>query len=194
MDTDVAHRRTTAFTLIELLLVVGLLVMIAGLVWPNLSGREGRARLEYVVSEVTSRLGLARGGAMSTGRRYRCVFDEDGSTMWLEYEAHPVSEPGRFDRVAGQWAKLDLAGNGVRCEMVDLVGYDRLLKEQEREALDEELHSEFRDPIEFYPDGRCTAALIVLSGDLSQDEEKIELRLDGLTGEVGIRKRCREEQ
>jgi len=185
-QSAICDRQLRGFSLVELLLTIGVLIMLAGLIWPNLTGRRERAQLEYIGSQMASTISYARAAAMSTGRRHRCVFQDGGSQMVIEWEADPVEAGGEFEPLKGQWARLNLIQEGVRCEMVDLVGYDKLLKERERELLDQEIPSELYEPIELYPDGRCDSGTIVLS---AASGERLELQLNGFTGQVRVSRR-----
>jgi len=172
-----------AFTLLEVLLVIAVLVVLAALVAPNIAGRREQAQLEYIASHVSSLLSLARSTAMTTGRRHRCVFDENGSRMWIEHEVDPIEQGGQFEPINANWARFDLAEQDGRCVMVDLSGLHKLIRAKEIELLDQDLPEDVYDPVEFRPDGRCDGGMIVLAGPSGR---QTALELDGLTGQVRI--------
>jgi len=180
-----------AFTFLEVLLVLAVLVALAGLIVPNLGRRRERAQLEYITAQVTSLLTLARSTAMSRGRRHRCVFGDNGYRVWIEAELDPVGQAGQFEPIAADWARVDLSEQGGRCVMVDMSGLYRLIKAKESELLDRELPDNVYEQIEFRPDGRCDSGIIILAG---ASGENVTLDLDGLTGRVKVSQKCRDEE
>jgi hypothetical protein len=164
-------------------MVMGVLVLMAALVWPNVAGRRGQAQFQYVISTASSMLSLARSESMVSGTRYRCVFEDAGARMVIEHEPEPLDRPGQFEPVQGSWSRLDLAGQGVRCVVVDLDGVYKAIRLKEREVLEREFAPELFEPIEFQPDGRCDSGTIVLSGP---SDRAVQLQLSGLTGQVRI--------
>lgn len=170
-----------SFTLIEILLVIAVLVMLAGLIWPNVMGRREQARFDHVVLRVSTMMSLARSGAMMSGRTHRCVFDEGGGRMRVEWEPEPFDGAGEFEPVEGSWARLDLAKEGVRCEMVDLSGVFKAIRVRERDVVGEDPPAALLEPVTFRPDGRCDSGVIVLK---SKGGREAQMAINGLTGQV----------
>ncbi len=175
--------RASAFTLLEVLLVIALLAGMAAIVWPSLGSQQSRAELDNAASQLASFLSMSRSTAMSTGRRYRCVFSENGLIATIEVEDNPIEFPGVFERLKSHWARLDLAESNVVCEMVDLTGYRKIIRMKERELIEEEMPLALHEPVEFFPDGRCDSGLIVLVGSSGR---RLYLRLNGFTGAVKV--------
>ena len=76
------------FTLLELLIVVVVLGILAGLAFPVLAKSVTDARLRGAVSEVATALRYAKASAMNTGRRCRVVFDVAGETLEVSQVVH----------------------------------------------------------------------------------------------------------
>ncbi len=89
------RRRTGAFTLIELLAVVAIFALIAGLALPNLQIARGRDA-EQDAERLAAGLVFARQRAVATGVPHRAVLDLDLGDWWLEWwatEARVRGEP-----------------------------------------------------------------------------------------------------
>ena len=76
------------FTLLELLIVVLVLGILAGLAFPVLVTSVTDARLRGAVSEVATALRYAKASAMNTGRRCRVVFDVVDETLEVSQVVH----------------------------------------------------------------------------------------------------------
>lgn len=142
--------RRAAFSLVELLLVIALMLILAWFVVPVFTGELDRRHLEYSIDQVQSLLRSTRAQAMNDGKRYRiCWPDEDayeqteenGKTLQpvLEVEADPIDEPGVFTEVKAVWARGDTLYEGIQCKEVR-IGRPTLPEEEE---LQEELDSRF---------------------------------------------------
>lgn len=76
------------FTLLELLIVVLVLGILAGLAFPVMAKSVTDARLRGAVSEVATALRYAKASAMNTGRTCRVVFDVAGETLEVSQVVH----------------------------------------------------------------------------------------------------------
>lgn len=65
------RRVRPAYTLLELVLVLAILVMLGGLAYPSIQGAYGGVRLRAGADSLRSALALARAHAMDEGRTYR---------------------------------------------------------------------------------------------------------------------------
>lgn len=72
-----------AFTLMELLLVLAVLIILAAVVFPSFSGLRGNADQKAAVDQVRGRIADARGLAMQEGVPYRLAVHQDGSKLRL---------------------------------------------------------------------------------------------------------------
>ncbi len=177
-------RKARAFTLLELFLVLAVLVSLAAIVWPSLGGERRIAKLKYSAKQLAILFQFARNGAMAEGREYRCVFKRNGGKVMIESQSEASGQGGSFEPIKAHWALLDLRKDDIRCVSVELDEWEKLLKEQEREIVeeDENIVSEY-EPINFYPDGQADSAVIVL-GD--SENNFVSLEFNGLTGETNI--------
>ena len=84
-------RRSSGFTLIEMIAVALLMALVAGLALPNLGFRSQQAVLDEAES-VASLIEFARQRAVMTGTPQRLVFDLDTQRYWLEQNRRPRRE------------------------------------------------------------------------------------------------------
>ncbi len=106
-----------AFTLLEVMIVLSLLVLMASIAWPLLETRITKAELPESAERLCSALMMLRSEAVMEHRRYRIRFlptdsgeNEDGEAVdWqqpcLEYEHDPIRNPGVFEPVPAGWAR-----------------------------------------------------------------------------------------
>ena len=90
-----AQRRRLAFTLIELLAVLLIMGLVAGITLPNLSLRSERLVLGEA-EQLASDLAFTRQRAVATGLTHRVVVDLDNAGWWIEVwpeEASPFAAP-----------------------------------------------------------------------------------------------------
>lgn len=112
------HRaiRLHAYTLVELVLVMGLLVLISAITIPNFMRRVERETLPGSANQLRSLLTLIRANAAFDGVRYRVRFpsvddledDEDALNgrhqPIIEREDDPIHQPEVFNLVTAPWA------------------------------------------------------------------------------------------
>jgi prepilin-type N-terminal cleavage/methylation domain-containing protein len=157
------------FTLVEVLLVVGVILILAWFVVPVFTGELKRRRLEYSIDQMQTMIRLTRAQAMNDGKRYRIRWpeeeayeqaDERGVTLqpMVEVEKDPIEEPGEFTEVKAIWARGVTLHDGIQCTEVRLgrpkSAEDLLREEEEEERLEhiadgiEEMFNEEEDPFE----------------------------------------------
>lgn len=166
------------FTLLEVLLVVGLLAILTAAVMPNLLGRFTKERLPRSAKQMRSLLQLTRANAMLDGKRYRLRFpreeelDEEGTDLQpiVECEEEPFRNPGVYVPVEATWVRGETLLERVLCVRVRLgkPTVEQLLEniEDVTAELDEEekqknvFYQEFMEdfekdypPLVFEPDG-----------------------------------------
>lgn len=197
----------SAFTLLEILLVIGILATLAALVLPNLLKDLERARLPESARQLRSLVQVTRAHAMYDGKRYRVRFPEDNEIddeggnrqPLVEREDDPLLEPGVFRRVQSVWTQGDTLLRGIRCLEVrlgkptveelmsgDTTQHDQLVEELGSDA------NEIRPPLYIEPDGTSEWATMVVTNappdagdradELDEQYEQIEVILDGFTG------------
>lgn len=204
------------YTLLEVLLVVGLLVVLAGLIMPNFIGEIESGRLRTSSEQMRSLLTMTRSYAMFDGKRYRIRFpredelDSVGGDRQpiIEREDDPVDEPEIFNRVDDDWAHGDTLLREVWCAQVRL-GKPTLEDESQTGEKAEELAEElFEDedplypPLLIDPDGTCEWVTFVLTNvdretnveDLREDDPVIHVIMEGITGLAWLQRPFYEEE
>ena len=178
-------RRQSAFTLLEILLVIGILAVLTGLAMPRLLQRLEDERLPASCNQLRALLVLTRTNAMLEGLRYRIRFpaedelDNEGGQQQpiVEVERDPLEHPEEFDRVKAAWARDPVFKEGVRCAQVRLgrPSVEELLGEtdkdedasvqleEELERVTEESFDEGFPPLVVEPDGTTEWATFVLT-------------------------------
>lgn len=202
-------RSAPAYTLIEVVLVAGLLVILSALVMPRLSHLLTREELPGSARQLRSFLTLLRAHAAWDGKRYRIRFPEDeekdpiGGTRQpiIEREDDPLDYPEEFSLVTEPWAVgITLLRNVWVAEVrlgrptIALLQRQRELRSQIQDALEEEFedveHFEVdRPPLIIEADGTGEWVVFVLTkaprGTAVEELEsypRLELIVDGLTG------------
>jgi len=198
--------RTTrhgAFTLLEVTLVVGLMVVLAAIVVPNFLRELERESLPGSARNLRSLLTLAAANASFDGKRYRIRFPEEDETDLLggvrqpiiEREDDPIGDPEAFYPVSAPWAVGHTMLGEVWCAEVRLgrptIERLRQTRSQVRDALEEGME-EFeveRLPLVIDPDGTSDWATFLLTDappgtDLDELEQypRVELIVEGATG------------
>ena len=213
-----------AFTLFEVLLVVGMMAVISAITMPTIFARMKREQLSMSAGQLRSFLTLVRANAQFDGKRYRLRFltddelDEeefewmgDGRQPLVEREDDPFEEPGVYNAVTLPWAVGDTLLGKVWCVEVRL-GKPTMADIRERmdEALDDTEDTLIeaikdidprRPPLTIEPDGTCEWATFVLTEapcdiefDELEDEVRIEVILDGMTGLSWLQRPFYEEE
>jgi type II secretory pathway pseudopilin PulG len=133
--------------MLELLLVLAVLILLAGVIWTNLDARSSAGKLEFAARQLGTMLQLARSEAMTMGKSYRCRFESDGMRAVLEEEADPIKQPGTFVVLKAHWAQVDLGGpETIKCLSVHFDPWESQLKEQEAKVVESDDESERRGP------------------------------------------------
>ncbi|MCG3136681.1 MAG: hypothetical protein HJJLKODD_00516 [Phycisphaerae bacterium] len=155
-NSDFAIRNShRAFTLLELLVVIGLLVLLAGLVVPSFRGALERSQLPESAEQFRALIAMTRAQAMLDGLRYRIRFlnpDEPAAEGLneaelnqpiVEVERDPLAAPEEYTPVLAAWAQSASFLGDVWCfririgePTVETVKAD--LQDQELETEDEE--------------------------------------------------------
>lgn len=205
--------RRSGYTLVELLLTTSLLLIFAGLAVVSMETLnqgsafgEGTVRFETMVR-------FAHAEAARSGRRVRIDFVQETnevailntnqlSQVRLSWEPNPATEPDTFQDLIGPRWGVDQVNDALRVADVRLVdGADDCSTNStdaqtpaETEAatsppdmgIDPALDAETGSPasITFNPDGSCDAAEITLVGVHPEEDRRVILRVDGITGVV----------
>lgn len=161
-------RCRSAFTLVELILVMIVIFTIATVVAPRMTDFFPGFRLQKSVEHLYAWARKARGDAATTGLRQRLLLDPTSHKYWIEYEARPFKEPGKFVMLSGAWGEEKLP---------DEVRFDTLEGPQVDPSHGERRYLEFR------PDGTATEATITL---INERYDRKVLRVEGPSSKVYI--------
>jgi prepilin-type N-terminal cleavage/methylation domain-containing protein len=200
-DASIGKLRT-AFTLIELLLVLALLVLVAGLTWPALRGPLARQRLVSAAKNVRTELAKGRLAAMRAGELYEGRYTPDGTRLLIRPHHVPDLMEQATANNQDRGSALNMALSEVEAPPTDqLPSLETWLPEgthfvggYAEEAVETSLatgasepfaddESNWSGPIWFYPDGTTSDAQLKLANDNGLE---LDLSLRGLTGAVDV--------
>lgn len=183
--------RRKAFTLIEMLLVLAIVVAIAALSAPAMRGMVQSARLRAAADTVRTEWTRAHVKAMKTGRIQVFRYESGGA----KYSVQPwIAGDDAIESSAPTTAGFEVADStqdsanvGEGSELPEgtmFVGGDAAAESRslavEQTAMDAtEFESEWSRPILFYPDGTTSDAFVVVA---NENERGIQVNLRGMTG------------
>ena len=104
-----SHPRPTGFTLLEMILVMCIIAILAGVLVPSLSGFAAGRRTSNAATLVLSLANYARTQAVSEGAVYRLNFDDNARTVWLTKQTEGLFQPAK-----GDWGERQTLPDGVR--------------------------------------------------------------------------------
>ena len=142
------HLPNSCFTLVELLLVTGILVLMTGVMLPRLSSGYRAMGVRTAVSEVVSAIDWMSEFAIRNRVEGRFVFEDGKDVFWIESidGDNPLEGFSRMRR--GPFEERRLLPEGMIIEAVEAV---------------EETTSNPNRYLRFFPDGTRTAGVIKLS-------------------------------
>lgn len=108
------------FTLLELLLVVGLMAALAIMAWPMLENRITSSELPESASKLQSLLFMTRSQAITDHKRYRVRFDEGLQQPLVEVEPDAINAAGEWFETTEPWALENTLLGDVRVHAVKL--------------------------------------------------------------------------
>jgi type II secretory pathway pseudopilin PulG len=203
-----SHSRR-AFTLLEVGLVVGLLVLISAMVVPTFIEQIKGDALARSGRQLRSLIALVRANAAFDGKRYRIRFpNEDELDLFggqrqplIEREDDPIDDPEIFNLVTVAWTINETLLGDVWCAEVRMgrptVEETQALRKRVAEDIEEKLEEAFgkeeldprRPPLNIEPDGTSEWATFVLTDappdievDSLEDYAAVELIVDGPLG------------
>lgn len=160
--------RRNGFTLIELILVMIVIFTVATVVAPRLTDFFPSFQVRKTSQRLFAWARKARADAATTGLRHRLLLDPQSEKYWIEYEARPVKEPGKFVLLSGSWGEEQFPDR-VRFETIEGAETDTT-------------RSRCRY-VEFRPDGTSSEATITVANDRN---DRSVLRVEGATSKVYI--------
>jgi type II secretion system protein H len=160
--------RQSGFTLIELILVMVVIFTLATIVAPRFSDSFPSLQVRTSAERLFAWARKARTDAALTGCRQRLLMDSSKKKFWIEVEARPLKEPGKFTKLSGAWEEVQLP--------------DEVLFELIEGAETDPGTSALRY-LEFRPDGTSTEATIILS---NENGDRQTLRVEAATSKIYI--------
>lgn len=94
-----------AFTLVEILIALAMLVLLAGISWPVLETQITGSELPESATRFRDVLYMARAEAHKENKRVRIRFEPDAQQPVIEMEADPIEEPNVWTPVESAWAQ-----------------------------------------------------------------------------------------
>ena len=205
--TRMPSKRRQAYTLVEMLLVVGILAAVSAMVIPNLIGQLQADALPRSARQLRSLITLVRANAALDGRRYQIRFPNEDELDHLggdrqpliEREDDPFLEPEVFNLVTAPWAIQRTFLSSVWCAEIRLgrPTIEEIIQRRKRiaEQIEEKLSDAFEEyeperlPLVCQLDGTSEWAVFVLTEaprtielDELENYPQIELIVDGATG------------
>lgn len=186
------HR--SAFTLIEMLLVLSLLLVLVSVVWPAVLRISASNRLRQSMQDVNSAFAAARIRAIEQGINYQVYFELGGS----HYLVVPVDKELLGFETDSSDSQQTSSGHAVISQEIseDFEFSENVIATVTEPAIPFEWLAKFPDakdwnwmessfPITFYPDG--SAAFDLKHEILGKDQKKVaSIELRGLTGSAKI--------
>ena len=134
--SDDLYPKKNAFTFIEILIVVILLGVVAGLSIPNLGPTYENFQLSETTKNLTYLMRYAQSRAILKGEEFQLEFDTDKTSYWLTHFVDSGDGPVK-ERVSGRFGRRFAVPDGVHI----VSG---------------------REDVRFYPDGRMDKVRIYL--------------------------------
>lgn len=197
-------RARRGFTLLEVSLVIGIIVILTAMAMPTFINELERERLPGSARSLRTFLTLISANAAFDGTRYRVRFPQEDEVdpiggyrqPIVEREYDPIHEPDDFELVTAPWAVGRTLLGDVWCAEVRLGRPTaEKLQKKRNEVEDAVLKEKFKDfvpekpPLEFAPDGTAEWATFVLTDapwgtklDELENYDRLEVIFEGATG------------
>lgn len=181
-------RPPRGYTLMEMLVTMGIVVLVAGMSWPALRGPLANHQLREAAQRIRIELAKTRLEAMETARPYELRYY--GGSPWFLVTAEPVVEhDGMTTGPLGSSRRADL-DQEVRV-MLRLPGDVRFVDEAAPESVLHDYAQEappeddplWSAPIRFQPDGTTASTALALANG---EGNRVVVTLRGLTGTVAV--------
>jgi len=185
------QRGRTAFTLMEVLLVIALLGVVAAYALPSFFSSAQREELDQSARRFKATFAMCRAEAMNEARTYRIELIPDGCVRVCR-QVDPLYAPQYFNPVQSDWSATNILLEDVWVEAVQLLPDGPapiLIVDDNLEVADQEIEltaiGEFEAPIclDIAPDGSCPSLRCVLR---DVDGRAVMLTLDGRLGRLTI--------
>ena len=180
---------SAGFTLLELVLVLGIVAMLVGVMVLSVPNLAGARRLERQAERFATAVRLARADAANRSRRLRLTFDPETAQPTVLWEPDPLTAPGKFVDYSAicTWRNL-LEAEGIRVERCTFSGPSRYRYAVDAASADRETVAETDlAPITFEPDGSADSAVVHLVEVEDPEGMLARIELNGVTGRVTSR-------
>ncbi len=179
--------RRRGFTLLEVVLALGVYVLLASMLVLSLAGASHREDLDEATVRLGTALRRARAEAARRGRRVCFVLRDEAGGFAVLWEPEPLADPGRFAPMPATWT-ADLPSDLAEVTRVELTGPAawRAVGYQTAPMLLDGMI----DPGEvllFAPDGSSDSALVEIAALASDDARRGLVEIDGAAGTVTSR-------
>jgi hypothetical protein len=181
----------SAFTLLEVLMIVALLALVAAITWPDFGQARRSEELDESARRMKTLVQMCRAQAMNEARRYRLTFREDG-TIKVTRQRDPILAPHEYFRFRDPWAKVAFLLEHVWVEALlplpegppPMELKDELLEFDEFEGEPIPVSElEHACELNFEPDGISNSLRWILR---DSDGRGLEMTLDGRLGRVRV--------
>lgn len=180
-------RPRRGFTLLEVLLALGILVLLLGMVAVNFPAMRSSHTLEEGADRLATALRMARADAANSGRRLRLAFDAEEGRPRVLWEPSPLTEPGQFvEYGACAWQEL-MAVDGVAVATSRFVGSSAYRALGDATAKGAKVEDADLAPVTFEPNGSSDSVVIELVATDAPETRRARVEIDGLTGTVTSR-------
>lgn len=182
-----AGPRRRAFTLLELLLVLGVLVIVASMAWPVLDQVLTSQRLTKSADRLRASWIAARGSAIESGRIIAFRYEPEAGRYRVELRDELEDSGEELPASVAKLPTEQTLPEGVHFAAAedDLASLDEPQTEDGDESAelsgDQPADTSLSEPILFFPDGTCSGARLSLRNDHGWS---VDVQLRSLTGVV----------
>ena len=159
-----------AFTVVELIVVIAILSVLAGMTVLRLGGRAGSGRLREASRRLLTTAQYARDFATTRRRACRLIFDPNGGYS-LAYQADPYKDPGKYSPISSGLAKPERLTEPVRLSKVRVMNRSFINYETTPQSF-----------VTFEPTGLSDGAII----EITDGKRKFSLLIEPHTGRAKL--------
>ncbi|MGQ9729676.1 MAG: GspH/FimT family pseudopilin [Candidatus Zipacnadales bacterium] len=188
-----SRRPQAAFTLLELMVVLMILVLLSALAAPSFRRQYHEAKLNSAARDIVALMQYARSQAIVEGTTYRLNIDRDAKRMWVTYYQPETDEQAGTPDNEPRFI-VDESVLGATRELPDEITLrelqlgDEALSQLSEETLQElgtthRLNEEGTPYIAFLPDGTTDGARLLIENEY---EDRYVIALDAITGRTEV--------
>lgn len=172
-------RANTAFTLVEIMVVVIVIGIVIAAVVPNLGGTASRRRVESAAWQISDLLDYCYNSSLATGRVFAFVVSPDRKAFDIVAERGATEDEQAEGLTGPFYESIKMPGLDVRSfpegiVLADVRTFDESLLFDEEETI----------RIFFFPDGTTEFATLLLEDEAAGEIQALEL--NGMTGALRL--------